>query len=41
LVGGLDINGSLNYFPGTIDDMRIYNRVLSAQEIAQLYAMSP
>ena len=26
-----------SYFPGTIDDVRIYNRVLSAGEVKQLY----
>ncbi len=29
-------NGS-DFFRGTIDDVRIYNRVLSAAEIKQLY----
>ncbi|MHB1162931.1 MAG: LamG domain-containing protein [Minisyncoccota bacterium] len=28
------------YFPGTIDDVRIYNRALSAQEVKQLYNLS-
>lgn len=28
---------SANYFDGTIDDVRIYNRALSATEVAQLY----
>jgi hypothetical protein len=28
-----------NHFNGSIDDVRIYNRVLSPQEIAQLYAL--
>ena len=27
------------YFPGSIDDVRIYNRALSAQEVQQLYAL--
>jgi hypothetical protein len=27
----------LNYFNGTIDDVRIYNRALSATEVANLY----
>ncbi|MBU6490938.1 hypothetical protein KGQ25_02160 [Patescibacteria group bacterium] len=26
-------------FPGSIDDARIYNRVLSAQEVQQLYSL--
>jgi len=30
---------SANFFPGSIDDMRVYNRGLSVQEIAQLYAL--
>jgi len=29
--------GAFNYFNGTIDEARIYNRSLSAQEIADLY----
>lgn len=31
--------GTSQYFDGTIDDVRIYDRALSAQEVAQLYAM--
>ncbi|HVZ75730.1 MAG TPA: LamG-like jellyroll fold domain-containing protein [Candidatus Paceibacterota bacterium] len=31
--------GAGNYFPGSIDDVRIYNRALSASEVAQLYQM--
>ena len=39
-IGGASISGSFTrFFPGTIDDVRIYNRALSAQEVAQLYAM--
>jgi hypothetical protein len=34
-VGG-DCNGSGNYYKGTIDDVRVYNRALSAQEILAL-----
>ena len=30
-------NGEKNYFNGTIDEVRIYNRALSADEIKQLY----
>ncbi len=30
-------NASDGYFPGSIDDVRIYNRALSAAEIAKLY----
>ncbi len=30
-------NGTTEYFTGTIDDVRIYNRALSADEISQLY----
>ncbi len=33
---GIMSNGSF-YFPGTIDDVRIYNRALSASEVKQLY----
>lgn len=32
-----DNGNSTRVFDGTIDDFRVYNRVLSAQEIAQLY----
>jgi hypothetical protein len=32
-------NASDPYFPGTIDDVRIYNRALSAGEVKQLYAL--
>lgn len=32
---------SLSYFDGIIDDVRIYNRALSASEVQQLYAGSP
>ena len=31
-------NGGTNYFPGLIDDVRIYNRALSAAQIAAMYA---
>jgi hypothetical protein len=30
-------SGSVYWFPGTIDDVRIYNRALSAAEVKQLY----
>jgi len=30
--------GSSNYFTGTLDDVQIYDRILSASEIADLYA---
>jgi len=33
---GADPNNSL-YFSGTLDDVRLYNRALSATEIKQLY----
>ena len=29
--------GTLEYFDGSLDDVRIYNRALSAQEVAELY----
>lgn len=35
LVGGDD--GSSNYHPEAFDDVRIYNRALSAAEVKQLY----
>jgi hypothetical protein len=36
LVGGLNIDG-VQQFEGKVDDIRIYNRVLTAAEITQLY----
>ena len=39
---GASLNGALAiayFFPGTIDDVRIYNRALSWQELQQLYLM--
>jgi hypothetical protein len=41
-IGGYKTNGAWTngvdgYFNGSIDDVRIYNRVLSASEVAQLY----
>lgn len=40
-IGSYKLNGWLNgvdgYFNGIIDDVRIYNRVLSASEVSQLY----
>ena len=36
-VGYLASNGASAYFPGSIDDVRIYNRALSAAEVQQLY----
>ena len=32
-------NGASGYFNGTIDDVRIYNRALSATEVKQLYTL--
>jgi hypothetical protein len=29
-----------SYFAGSLDDVRVYNRALSVQEVQQLYAMS-
>jgi hypothetical protein len=37
IAGGWPNNGGDGYFSGTIDDARIYNRVLSATEVKQLY----
>lgn len=39
-VGG-NVMGSGNYFPGTIDEVVVYNRALSAAEIALIYANQP
>jgi hypothetical protein len=36
---GRVLSGSFRYFPGVIDDIRIYNRALSAEEITALYRM--
>lgn len=38
---GKDVNNTLFYFNGKIDDIRIYNRVLTIQEIQMLYAQNP
>jgi hypothetical protein len=29
--------GGAEYFPGVLDEVRIYNRALSAEEVASLY----
>jgi hypothetical protein len=34
---GSNTGGALGYFDGIIDEVRIYNRALSATEIKQLY----
>ncbi len=34
-------NQSTNYFDGTLDETRIYNRALSAAEVRQLYSWAP
>jgi hypothetical protein len=42
LAGSLQIGKQISYdefFVGVLDDVRIYNRALSANEVAQLYAM--
>jgi hypothetical protein len=39
-IGAAAANNGL-YFPGDIDDVNIYNRALSAQEIQELYAGAP
>ncbi|MFA6554526.1 MAG: LamG domain-containing protein [Candidatus Paceibacterota bacterium] len=36
---GRSSSASFRYFPGSIDDVRIYNRALSAQEVFQLYSI--
>jgi len=38
---GTDVPGNGDSFSGTIDDVRIYNRALSAAEIARLYNGAP
>ena len=35
-----DRDSTNRYFPGQIDDVRIYDKVLSASEVAELYAAS-
>jgi concanavalin A-like lectin/glucanase superfamily protein len=35
---GADSDGTGNFFPGLIDEVRIYNRVLSSSEISALYS---
>jgi hypothetical protein len=37
-IGGR-VDGQVQYFPGTIDEVRIYNRALSAEEIQLLYTI--
>lgn len=36
-MGALNVSGSINYFNGTIDNTRIWNRVLTSDEILDLY----
>jgi hypothetical protein len=36
---GYDAGGSNSYYKGSIDDVRLYNRALSATEVQQLYDM--
>ena len=36
---GANTGGTTNFTAGLLDDVRVYNRVLSAQEIQQLYSM--
>ena len=38
LLIGMDPPGSLEYFKGTMDELRIYNRALSEEEVYELYA---
>lgn len=40
-VGRRNQNGVLGYFPGLVDDVRIYNRALTAQEVADLSGPTP
>jgi sulfatase modifying factor 1 len=37
---GRDVPGSVEFFNGAMDDVRIYNRALSASEVQQLYNLS-
>jgi hypothetical protein len=37
---GADIGNGI-YFPGTIDDVRVYNRALTASEVWSLYNGGP
>jgi hypothetical protein len=39
LVIGADYRGSSAYFQGTMDDVRVYDRTLSASEVKQLYLL--
>ncbi len=39
IVGQVIDNGYSEYFPGVIDDIRIYNRAFSSNEVAQLYTI--
>jgi hypothetical protein len=34
------LDGTWDYFNGTIDDVRIYNRALSRTEVQQLYKLA-
>jgi hypothetical protein len=34
----LDIGGSLDFFSGSLDDVRIYNRALSLSDVSELYS---
>jgi len=38
--GGVSVSGAMNYMNGIIDEVRIYNRSLSAQEISDYYTAS-
>jgi beta-galactosidase len=35
-----DASAQNNFFPGLLDDVRIYNRALSADEVKRLYNMA-
>lgn len=39
-IGGVSISGATRWFNGSIDDVRIYNRTLSASEVSTLYSRS-
>lgn len=40
-IGRRNQGGTLGYFPGQLDDVRIYDRALSSTEVAQLSAAAP
>ena len=41
VVGRARFNGPVDFWPGLIDDVRVYNRILSSQDVADLYNSAP